>query len=274
VDGKEQEDDDENDVDEKEKDDHCHDAAGRPIIDTKDTLTQSLSSISSFFLGDDSTTTSESDGYDRYKSKFDSAVHLWARHVVDVWLQSVDVRRYLLQQQQQPQQQKQFLVETLHSQFSQELMMKIQGKLPIKFRVSCLRSNAGEGEYLYKRDELIPKLADLFIPNTDTLVDGTSKKYVVDLCNYDLELVTLIHNGAVTIGISLNYYQHVGARSFCSGKIPPDITIPYIMGDVSKTVIRLRPSIANLLYDISQVQVGDVVLDPCAGVGTSKLLFV
>jgi len=91
---------------------------------------------------------------------------------------------------------------------------------------------------------------------------------VVDLRNFDFELVVLIHDGAVTIGVSLHYYQYVGARSFCSGKIPPDITMPNITGDLSNTVIRLRPSIANLLYDISEVQVGDIILDPCAGVGT------
>jgi hypothetical protein len=122
---------------------------------------------------------------------------------------------------------------------------------------------------MYKREELIPRLADILIPE-DTLSDGETRKYAVDLCNYDFEVVTMIHEGDVTVGLSLNYYQCVGARSFCSGTIPPDITQPYIPGEWSRAVIRLRPSIASLLYDISNVTVGDVVLDPCAGVGTSK----
>lgn len=155
----------------------------------------------------------------------------------------------------------------------------MEGKSQIKFRMSCMRSKNATTECIMmhnnnnnnKREELLSSLADMFIPHETTLLlkdGGEKKKFVVDLCNFDFELMALIYEGSLTVGISLNGYQYLGARSFCSGKIPPDITPPYIPGEWSQTLIRLRPSIASLLCDISQVQVGDIILDPCAGVGT------
>ena len=92
--------------------------------------------------------------------------------------------------------------------------------------------------------------------------------FTVDLKNYDFEVILIVIENTVSIGISLRPYQLLGARGFSSGKVPPDVTLPYISGEISQTITRLRPSLSALLWKLSEVKKGDIVLDPCAGVGS------
>ncbi len=109
--------------------------------------------------------------------------------------------------------------------------------------------------------------------NTSGKGSGT---WSVDLEKFDIELVIFItppdlrsKNGKLAFGVSLCPYSFAPSRSFSQGNIPPDITVPYLGGDIlSKGIIRLRPTTANLLLQIANLQKYDVVLDPCAGIGT------
>lgn len=140
----------------------------------------------------------------------------------------------------------------------------LNGTCQYKYRLSCLRYGK---EWPYKREELLAELADIMVP-FDTLKDGKTPRYIVDLTTYDFDLVVLIQKGVTVLGVSLNPYQHVGAKGFDRNALPPDITKPYVSKEVSKAVVRLRPSIANLLYHISGAKVGDIIVDPCTGMNT------
>jgi len=186
-----------------------------------------------------------------------------------------------------------------HSQLQKWLLKdldrKREGVSECKYRLSCIRSYTKD--YQYKRDDLIPRLAKVLLPldgsnalkskartgedsdidedmklevgnNNERSTNSQQWRFKVDLKHYDFEVLMIMHQNTVTVAIPLNYYQYVGARSYCSGKIPPDITPPYIIGEISKTVIRLRPSISSLLYSMSGIKKGDIIMDPCAGVGT------
>jgi hypothetical protein len=256
------------------------DGSETKTIDVSDSVDQSIASLSSFL-------NQLSGGDDDYQNKFSSALNLWSRHAEKVWFRSKDVHEYLQSNRYSCKKQQRSIVDdsnddvddvdnnaSQHNAIRAEIDLlhkKLDGVRQMKYRVSCIR--AFSKDYKYKRDDLIPHLASILIPNVGLASDVSTKKYCVDLDKYDFEVVMLISNGSVYVAIALNYYQYVGAKSFSSGKIPPDISTPYIKGELSKDVIRLRPSIASLLYRLSKVKTGDIVLDPCAGVGTSKSCF-
>ena len=206
-----------------------------------------------------------------YLQNFTTALDLWAEHAGNIWLSSKDVERYLRAnpRRKRPREDTDTSETSEMATLFDDLTLKLRGESQIKYRLSCLRSFTKN--YKYKREELITHLPGQLIPDMK-LSDGETKKFVVDLKNYDFELVVLIHSETVTVAIALNPYKYVGARSYCSGNIPPDIISPYITGELSKTVIRLRPSMASLMYDLCGVGIGDVVIDPCAGIGTSKMI--
>ena len=243
------------------------------IIDNGNSVDESIASLSSFL--DSSSAKSGGEGY---QQKISSALNLWARHAERVWFRSIDVQNYLQSDSKSCKKRQRSTLDAggIEESFAtdavgaamDDLRKKIDGVSQMKYRVSCLR--AFTKDYKYKRDELTPHLASILIPQVNLSNDGNTKKFTVDLENYDFELVTMIKSGTVYVSIALNYYQYVGAKSYSCGKIPPDISMPYIKGEVSKDVIRLRPSIASLLYRLCEVETGDIVVDPCAGVGTSK----
>lgn len=140
----------------------------------------------------------------------------------------------------------------------------LNGTCPYKYRLSCLRYGK---QWSYKREELLAELADILVPY-DTLKDGTTPRYMVNLTKYDFDLVILIQKGITVVAVSLNPYQYVGAKGFDRNTMPPDIIKPYVSKEISETVVRLRPSIASLLYHISGVKKGDIIVDPCAGMNT------
>jgi Putative RNA methylase family UPF0020 len=130
--------------------------------------------------------------------------------------------------------------------------------------------------------------------------------WCVDLKNFDLEVVVIVRPGAMAVGLSLRNYNnripHVFARmvrsnsrsptleetttqaddrgampqstalpalSFASGGIPPDIAPPYIAGTSIPGLVRLRPTTAQVLWRLAgPFDPGDVIVDPCAGIGT------
>lgn len=107
-------------------------------------------------------------------------------------------------------------------------------------------------------------LADLIVPSDDLQLGKDPWK--VDMKKHDFEVLVVIHDTALTIGIVLRPYQAIGSKTYSNGTLPPDILPPFIKGDAE--VVRLRPSTAALLLHLANIQTGDVVLDPCGGLGT------
>ncbi|ACI65298.1 predicted protein [Phaeodactylum tricornutum CCAP 1055/1] len=101
--------------------------------------------------------------------------------------------------------------------------------------------------------------------------DKFGKTWIVDLENYDIEIVLLLRSNRVAIGLATRPYQYLGAKSFDKGALPPDVSRPYLSGQVLSKVLRLRPSTAQILLHQAKLQPGDVVLDPCVGIGTIPL---
>ena len=103
-----------------------------------------------------------------------------------------------------------------------------------------------------------------------------SGSWSVNLEKFDVELVIFItppdirsKYGKLAFGISLCPYSFLQSKSFSSGTVPPDVTFPYLGGDIlSQGIVRLRPTTAHLLLQIANLQKYDIVVDPCAGVGT------
>jgi hypothetical protein len=155
--------------------------------------------------------------------------------------------------------------------------------------------NASRELFTYSRQELCLAIMDACGPN---LVPGfydqplneriaakekiskssgqESGSWSVNLEKFDVEMVIFItppgfrsQNGKLAFGISLCPYSFLQSKSFASGHVPPDVTFPYLGGDIlSKGIIRLRPTTAHLLLQMANLQKYDIVLDPCAGIGT------
>jgi hypothetical protein len=142
------------------------------------------------------------------------------------------------------------------------------GKL--SFRLSCVRDSSSlttKQTYLYTRQELLETaLAWGMVP-----AHPYQETWTVNLTQYDVEVVLLMQDTLVAVGLALRPYQMVGGRCFSNGAIPPDISAPYVGGDALKGVVRLRPTTAHMLLHLAQVQTGEIVLDPCAGIGTIPL---
>ena len=145
---------------------------------------------------------------------------------------------------------------------------------------SLLSHSSSSTKYPYARQDLLAALLveeeeqeqengkhrrPMIVPST--LQDS----WKVKMSGYDLELVLFQQDDKVAIGLALRPYPEVGCKSFAPGNIPPDITPPYIGGDALSGLVRLRPTTAHLLLHMAKIQPGDVVLDPCAGIGTIPL---
>lgn len=55
-------------------------------------------------------------------------------------------------------------------------------------------------------------------------IHNRNSNWHVDLKNYDVEILTIIHNCCVTVAIPLRPYQHWGTKSYSSNQIPMDGT--------------------------------------------------
>jgi hypothetical protein len=100
--------------------------------------------------------------------------------------------------------------------------------------------------------------------------DENGVGWQVSLDHFDIELVfvLLASSGTVALGIALCPYSFLKAKSFGSGNVPPDITPPYVGGEILSGLVRLRPTTAHILLHLAEVERHEVVLDPCAGIGT------
>jgi hypothetical protein len=132
----------------------------------------------------------------------------------------------------------------------------------LRFRVTCIRSHAKE--YLYERQEFLNAVVDAVVPPDNIM--PKEHQWVVDLTNYDLEIMLmLLSPTCFAIGFSLRPYQLLGCNSFHRNAMPPDISPPYLgISGIS----RLRPTNAHLLLELANIQRGEIVLDPCVGIGT------
>ena len=163
----------------------------------------------------------------------------------------------------------------------------------LRFRISCMRVEptvlpsalsqkrkhkqvSNIEQFSYSRNELCIAIMDAC---GSKLVPGFYEqppRWSVSLESFDVELVICIlppdgrsRNGKLAFGISLCPYSFLKSKSFASGHIPPDVTLPYLGGNIlSRGIIRLRPTTAHILLNIANLKKYDFVLDPCAGIGT------
>jgi len=168
---------------------------------------------------------------------FISALHLWHKHVESSWNLSKDE------------------MATIHS--------KIEGSEAMKYRLSCIRD--ASDKYLYTRQQFMGKMANIVLPYSK--IPG-GEAWKVDLTNYDLDVVLLARQHALAVGIALKPYRQLGVKGFATGHVAPDVNPPYLPVEVRSSVVRLRPATAHMLLSLAQLEPGDVVLDPCSGVGT------
>jgi Putative RNA methylase family UPF0020 len=168
---------------------------------------------------------------DSYSVKFQSALRLWHRHVQECW-STAD-----------------------RNGAAKEIA---NGTTPLKYRLSCMRNESNK--YQYTRRQLLT--------SAHTVLPSQYSQWSVDLENYDVEIVLLQRSHCLTIGLALRPYQLLQARSFASGVLPPDVSPPYLSGTALAGLVRLRPTTAHVLLHLAQLQEGDIVVDPCSGIGT------
>mmetsp|Transcript_28455 Transcript_28455/g.43012 ORF Transcript_28455/g.43012 Transcript_28455/m.43012 type:complete len:511 (-) Transcript_28455:1089-2621(-) len=129
----------------------------------------------------------------------------------------------------------------------------------LAFRVSCVRAQSKK--YKYDREEFLRRVVDMIVPKGD--------EYTVNLRKYDFEIVLFILDpSCLAIAVMLRPNQLVGTKGFSGNTLPPDTSPPNLPGDLTCQLTRLRPTTAHLLHELANIQPGDLVLDPCAGIGT------
>jgi hypothetical protein len=168
----------------------------------------------------------------QYDEFFETAVDLWKAHALTSWPLSHDQRQCIQDG-------------------------------AIKIRASCIR---GQSKKLfdYSREDFLKGIVDTVIPK--------SFKWKVDLNNYHVEVVILVLSPtSLAIGLALRPYQLLGANCFHKNSIPPDVSSPYITGRTLSGVLRLRPTTASILLELAKLEPGDIVVDPCVGIGTIPL---
>jgi hypothetical protein len=132
----------------------------------------------------------------------------------------------------------------------------------IRYRVSCIRGHSNE--YSYTREDFFREVVDIVSPDREG--------WRVDLTNYDIEVVLLlISPTCVAVGLTLRPYQLLGNKAFQCNTMPPDTSPPYLSGKLTTGITRLRPVNAFLLLELAKIQKGEVILDPCCGIGTIPL---
>lgn len=131
----------------------------------------------------------------------------------------------------------------------------------LSYRISCMRSNSKR--YSYTRENFIRAMVDTLVPEPNS--------WSVDMKNFNVEVVLLVHANHCAVGLSLRPYQYLDTKSWADGNLPPDVTPPYLSGSILSGLVRLRPATATLLWHLAQIEPGEVVLDPCAGIGTIPL---
>ena len=167
---------------------------------------------------------------------FQSALELWHKHVKVSWGLSDEELAQI------------------------EAKIQRENEASMRYRLSCIRSDSEK--YQYARHHFLAQAADIIVP------EFKGEAWTVDLTDFDLEVVLLVHSHALAVGLALRPYKQLEVKSFASGSIPVDTSRPHLSSGTLATVIRLRPSTAQILLHLARLEPGDVVLDPCSGVGT------
>lgn len=200
--------------------------------DTQQTLSQLVSEIGAWTTTTDSTEINTS-----YRHSFDNALRLWKSHACKVWKDQISKEEY------------------------RDLTLRIETD-QLRFRVSCIRENS---ELPYTRCELLQSLMEHY---GNTLIPCHSN-WKVNMTRFDVEVVLVVlANGTVALGIALQPYSFHKSKSFAIGGVPPDVTPPYIGGAILSDVVRLRPTTAHLMLELAGVKPHELLVDPCAGIGT------
>ena len=167
-----------------------------------------------------------------YSACFEAAVDLWKLHALTSWPVS-DEQRQVIQAD------------------------------AIKIRASCTRGHSKK-LFSYSREDFIKGIVDDVVP--------AKFKWTVDLNNYHMEVVILVISPTtLAIALALRPYQLLGANCFQKNSLPPDVSSPYMSGGTLSGILRLRPTTAHILLHLANIQTGDIVLDPCVGIGTIPL---
>jgi hypothetical protein len=175
-------------------------------------------------------------GEELFEKKFRHALNLWKEHVIKDWSQ------------------RNYGGRTNHTLANLAFER-------LKYRMSCVRTESKK--YKYGRHELLASDAvNRMIPKE------YRNQWTVDLKWYDLEVVWLQRSHCLAIALALRPYQWYETRSFADGVIPPDVSEPFLSGGALSGVVRLRPTTAHMLLSLAKLCDGEVVLDPCAGIGT------
>lgn len=237
-------------------------------LDFQDSLDEASSKLKKMFYNDSNISDKQKDN--QYETQFNDAMEVWAQSAWNTWpLYNTKIKK------------------ENESNNLDHFFRKLIGETPLSFRASSVRSHSKR--YVnYNRDDLLPSIASLvpdeklngysFLSSSPITKNTKSNSggWKVDLTNYDFELVCLIiENGLCVLGLSLLPYQKLNARSFSKGRIPADIIPPYITGTKqfmleknNDNITTLRPNTAKLMIHLAQLKKGDVMLDPCAGLGT------
>lgn len=229
-------------------------SASADIFGYEQSAEEALASASAFVgANGESDTNDNSQVRAEYLSQFNRALSIWFDHADNVWYAS-NGDFYGID-----------MADPTNRTKSNSLKAKRSGQEPLSFRVSCTRTYSKKYKH-WKREDIMAPLADLIVPS-DGLQLG-KEPWKVDMKKHDFEVLVAIHDTALTIGIVLRPYQAIGSKTYSNGTLPPDILPPFIKGDTGSEVVRLRPSTAALLLHLAKIQPGDVVLDPCGGLGT------
>jgi hypothetical protein len=206
------------------------------IFHYEQTMAQSCSAIESFVNKDK----------DAYFKHFQSALDLWHRHTTEVWHASNSIYGHYKAYEND--------AKTLDQQAS------------IRYRVSCTRTHSKKYSST-EREELVPHFAELVLPTDNlhriklrsvsshsTIINSKSTirldptRWVVNLKDYDVEIVGMIHYGCLSIAIPLRPYQLWGSRSYRSNGIPVDGSGSFGRLGPKRSLgryIHLRPSTAG-----------------------------
>lgn len=125
-----------------------------------------------------------------------------------------------------------------------------------KFRASVLR----DGVHQYKMYDMMPVVGDAASQRLG------EKHLTVDLENYDLEVVALVLNEHVFVGLVLDNIRTTFSSNLPGENVPPVVSKEGIMAC-------LRPSTASLFLAMCEPRVGgEIVCDFMAGIGTIPLV--
>lgn len=165
----------------------------------------------------------------------DKALAIWKHHALECWPLSPEAKR----------------------------LMKHRIERNLRFRLSCMRNESKTPRYA--RHELLAKATPIIVPAQ------FNSSWSVELEKYDLEVVLLLRSTALAVGLCLRPYNVLGVKSFDSGRVPPDVSLPHLDGRFLDQVVRLRPSTAATLLHFADLTPGDLIVDPCVGIGTIAL---